>query len=209
MPIIVSPIEFHIKSRLSFSWRARMRVEAQLSGEIAFFEALEYIRLNQFMMKLERVTRTDKTGKSFEIGVSCAEDFPSVLEMYRVFSPKPASQGLPPEDPETCYNWVKNLFEIGENFLAWRGDTVIGHAASVPDPNGKSGEFVIFVDQNHRNVGIGTDLTRLALEKSRELSLDSVWLTVNVTNFIALTLYRKLGFEYCDMDQYERVMTIQ
>jgi len=161
------------------------------------------------MMKLERITRTDRTGKSFEIGGSCAGDFLSLLEMYRVFSPKPASQGLPPEDDETCQNWVKNLFETGENFLAWREDTVIGHAALVPDRNGRSGEFVVFVDQNHRNVGIGTELTRLALEKSRELSLDSVWLTVNVTNFIALKLYKKLGFEYRDMDKYERVMSIR
>ena len=161
------------------------------------------------MMKIKAITRTDKTGKSFQIGISCAKDFPSVLEMYRVFSPKPASQGLPPEDVETCHHWLRNLFEIGENFLAWRGSAVIGHAALVPDPNGKSGEFVVFVDQNHRNVGIGTELTWLALEKSRELGLNSVWLTVNVTNFIALKLYRKLGFEYCDMDKYERVMSIK
>jgi RimJ/RimL family protein N-acetyltransferase len=161
------------------------------------------------MMKPERITRTDKTGKSFEIGVSCDEDFPSVLEMYGAFSPKAASQGLPPEDAETCNNWVKNLFKIGENFLAWRGGIVIGHAASVPDPNRKSGEFVIFVDQNNRNIGIGTELTRFALEKSEALGLDSVWLTVNVTNFIAIKLYKKLGFEYSDMDKYERVMRIK
>ena len=160
-------------------------------------------------MKRERITRSDKTGKSFEIGASCAEDFPSVLEMYRLFSPKAASQGLPPEDPETCHNWVKNLFQIGENFLAWRGETVIGHAASVPDPNGKSGEFVIFVDQDNRNIGIGTELTRFALEKSGALGLNSVWLTVNVMNFIAIRLYKKLGFEYCDMDKYERVMSVK
>jgi RimJ/RimL family protein N-acetyltransferase len=181
----------------------------KISGEIAFSEAFKYIRFHPFMMKPERITRTDKTGNSFEIGVACAEDFPSVLEMYRVFSPKPASQGLPPEDPETCHNWVKNLFEIGENFIAWRGDTVVGHAASIPDPKGKSGEFVIFVDQNHRNVGIGTELTRLALEKSRERGLDSVWLTVNVTNPIAIKLYKKIGFEYADIDPYERVMGIK
>ena len=161
------------------------------------------------MMKLERITRIDKTGKSFDLGIGCAEDFLSVVEMYRCFSPKPASQGLPPEDAETCHNWVKNLFKIGENFLAWRGDNVIGHAASVPDPNGKSGEFVIFVDQNHRHVGIGTELTRLALEKCRELGLDSVWLTVNITNFIAVKLYKKLGFDYCDVDKYERVMRVK
>jgi RimJ/RimL family protein N-acetyltransferase len=160
-------------------------------------------------MKSEQIKRTDKTGKPFEMGISCVEDFPYLLEMYRNFSPKPSSQGLPPEDPETCYHWLRKLFEIGENFIAWRGDTVIGHAAVIPDVKCKSGEFVIFVDQNHRNVGIGTELTRLAMEKSRELGLDSVWLTVNITNFIALKLYKKLGFEYCDTDKYERVMTIR
>jgi len=163
----------------------------------------------RFLMKPERVNRTDKTGKPFEIGISCAEDFPSLLEMYRIFSPKPASQGLPPEDPETCHNWVKKLFEIGENLLAWSGNTVIAHAALIPDMKGKSGEFVIFVDQNHRNVGIGTELTQFTLEKSGPLGFNSVWLTVNVSNFIAIKLYRKLGFEYCDMDKYERVMSIK
>jgi hypothetical protein len=105
------------------------------------------------IMKPERIMRWDKTGKPFEIGTSCAEDFPALLEMYRIFYPKPASQGLPPEDPETCHNWVENLFEIGKNFLAWIGDTVIGHAVLVPDIKGKSGEFVIFIHQHHRNVG--------------------------------------------------------
>jgi RimJ/RimL family protein N-acetyltransferase len=162
-----------------------------------------------FIMEPKRIKRTDKSGKPFNIGISCAEDFPSLCEMYRTFSPKPASQGLPPEDSEICQNWVKNLFQIGENVLAWRGDSIIGHAALIPDVKGKSGEFVIFVDQNHRNLGIGTELTRFTLEKFKQLGFDSVWLTVNVTNFIAVKLYRKLGFEYCDMDSYERVMSIK
>jgi RimJ/RimL family protein N-acetyltransferase len=162
----------------------------------------------QFFMKPERIGRTDKSGCSFDIGISCPEDLPSLLEMYRLFSPKRASQGLPPEDPETCHHWVKTLFEIGENLLAWRGDSVIGHAALVPDRKGRSVEFVIFVDQNHRNLGIGTELTRLALEKSRNLGFDSVWLTVNVLNAIAIRLYKKFDFEYCDMDQSERVMRV-
>ena len=161
------------------------------------------------LMESKRATRIDKSGKPFEIGMSCAEDFSSLCEMYRMFSPKPASQGLPPEDPEICHSWVKKLLEIGENLLAWRGDSVIGHAALIPDREGRSGEFVIFVDQDHRNLGVGTELTRLTLEKSRQLGLDSVWLTVSITNFIAIKLYRKLGFEYCDRDSYERVMSIK
>jgi len=161
------------------------------------------------MMKPERITRTDKTGKPFDVVIGCSEDLPSLLEMYRTFSPRPASQGLPPQDPETCHNWVKNLFDIGENIFAWRGDSVIGHAALVPDVSGKSGEFVIFVDKNNRNLGIGTHLTRFTLESYRQLGFDTIWLTVNVSNALAVKLYRKIGFQYCDMDGYERTMIIQ
>ena len=160
-------------------------------------------------MRPERIARTDKSGKPYEIGIGCADDFQSLLEMYRTFSPKPASQGLPPEDPETCHNWVKTLFEMGENLLAWRGGSVIGHVTLMPDRKGNSGELVIFVDQNHRGLGIGTELTRLTLEKFRQLGFDSVWLTVSVLNFVAIKLYRKLGFEYCDADNCERVMRIE
>jgi len=160
-------------------------------------------------MKPKRLRSTDKSGKPFEIGIGCAEDLPSLMEMYRIFSPKPASQGLPPEDPETCHTWVKKLFEIGENFLVWRGNGVIGHAALVPDLKGKSGEFVIFVDQNQRNLGIGTELTWFSLETARRLGFDSVWLTVDLSNFAAIKLYRRIGFHYCDMDTYERMMRIK
>jgi len=160
-------------------------------------------------MRPERITKTDKSEKPFEIGMSCAEDFPSLMGMYRTFSPKPASQGLPPEDPETCQNWLKTLFRIGLNALAWRCDSVIGHVALIPDVKGKSGELVIFVDQNHRNLGIGTELARFALEKFGDLDFELVWLTVRVSNFIAIKLYRKVGFEFCDMDSYERVMAIK
>ena len=160
-------------------------------------------------MKSERIVKIDKSGRPFEVGISRPEDLPYLLEMYRLFSPRPASQGLPPQDPEICNDWVKKLFEIGENLLAWREDRVIGHAALVPDMKGGSVEFVIFVDQNHRNLGIGTELTRFALEESRQLAFDSIWLTVNVSNAIAIRLYKKFDFEYCDMDQSERMMSVR
>ena len=160
-------------------------------------------------MSPECITRTDKFGKPFEIGISRGEHFRSLLEMYRTFSPKPAAQGLPPEDPETCQNWVKTIFEIGVNTLAWRGDGVIGHVALIPNLKGKKSELLVFVDQNHRNRGVGTELMRFSLEESGQLGFESVWLTVNVLNFIAVRLYRKLGFEFCDTENHERMMAIQ
>ena len=161
------------------------------------------------MMKPERLRRTDKFGKPFEVGIGSAEEFSLVLEMYSIFSPKPASQGLPPQNPEVCQNWLKTLFRIGMNGLAWRDDSVIGHAALIPDVKGKSGELVTFVDQDHRNRGVGTELMRFSLEESGQLGFELVWLTVSVLNFIAIRLYRKLGFEFCDKDTYERLMAIK
>jgi len=157
----------------------------------------------------KRVIKTDKSGLSFEIGLCSTEDFSAVLEMYSIFSPKPASQGLPPPNPEVCYNWVKQLFDIGMNFLAWRDDRVIGHAALVPDPNGKSGEFIIFVDQNYRNLGFATELMRLTLEEALKLAFDSIWLTVENSNLIAIKLYRNFGFQFRDEDIYERIMLLK
>jgi RimJ/RimL family protein N-acetyltransferase len=157
----------------------------------------------------ERITKTDKSGAPYEIGISCPEDFPFLLEMYRTFSPKPVSQGLPPEDPETCESWLKTLFRTGLNAFAWRGDRVVGHAALIPDVQGKSGEFTIFVDQNHRNLGIGTELAWFILKKFGDLGFEYVWLTVRVLNFAAIKLFRKVGFEFVDADSYERVMAIK
>jgi len=160
-------------------------------------------------MRVEHITKTDKSGKLFRLGIHGPEKFSSLLEMYRTFYPKPASQGLPPEDPETCENWLKTLFRIGLNALAWRGESVIGHAAMIPDIKLKSGELVVFVEQNNRNLGIGTELARFILKKFGDLDFESAWLTVRVSNFIAIKLYRKVGFEFCDMDNYERVMAIK
>ncbi len=161
------------------------------------------------MTKPERIKKTDKAGDPFEIVIGCTEDLPPLLEMYRTFIPRPASQGLPPQDSETCNQWVNNLFGIGENFLAWRGGSVIGHAALAPDVSGKSGEFVIFVDKDNRNLGIGTHLTRFTLERYGNLGFDTIWLTVNVSNALAVKLYRKIGFQFCDFDSYERTMIIR
>jgi RimJ/RimL family protein N-acetyltransferase len=156
----------------------------------------------------QRLSRTDKAGAVFQIGRCGAGDLSCLMSMYHRFSPKPASQGLPPPDLETCQRWINELIQIGENLLAWHEQEVIGHAALIPDVNRGSGEYVIFVHQDYRNRGIGTALTQAILDEARNLGFQSVWLTVAVTNFIAIRLYVKLGFQYCDMDECERTMRI-
>jgi diamine N-acetyltransferase len=173
----------------------------------ALFERCE--RLNQPMQEIrENVPRKDKTGEPYEVGL-CGEDmYRSLMRMYEVFLPRPASQGLPPANPEVCEKWVKELLSAGENVVARRGDEIVGHASLIPDTRGEAAEFVIFVHQAYRNRGIGTELTEAAIKRAKEVGFKSVWLTVSITNSLAIKLYRKLGFQYCDMDDCERIMVI-
>jgi RimJ/RimL family protein N-acetyltransferase len=161
------------------------------------------------MQCLPHIQCRDKLGHPFEVGECNLDDLSHLMDMYRVFSPKPASQGLPPPEPETCQQWAKSLIEIAINFLAWRENRVIGHAALIKDLEGDSGEFVIFVHQDFRNSGIGTELTWLTIQKAKKLGLKSIWLTVSMNNFIAIKLYRKQGFEYSDIDECERTMILK
>jgi GNAT superfamily N-acetyltransferase len=150
----------------------------------------------------------DKKGTTFRIGGCEEKDFFCLLEMYRIFSPKPASQGLPPPDPQGCLTWLRGLFEAAENFLAWRQDKVIGHAALIPDFRKRDAEFLIFVDQSFRNRGIGTALTRLAMDRAGALGLRMVWLTVETYNLRAIGLYRRVGFTFRNRDECERTMVL-
>jgi len=160
-------------------------------------------------VECRKTNLVDRSGERFEIRLCQIDDLAPMMEMYDLFSPKPASQGLPPADHDTCAGWVKELLSIGENIAAWKEERLIGHASLIPDVRGQSAEFVIFVHQDFRNLGIGTALAAATLGRGRELGFRSIWLTVAVTNFIAAKLYLKLGFRYCDMDDCERTMIIQ
>jgi hypothetical protein len=98
-----------------------------------------------------RIQCHDKRGHAYEIGKCSLDDFSCLMGMYDIFSPKPASQGLPPPQIETCRKWAQSLLEIATNLLAWQESKVIGHAALIKDVKGSSGEFVIFVHQDFRN----------------------------------------------------------
>jgi len=150
----------------------------------------------------------DKEGATFRIGGWQERDFSSLLEMYRLFSPKPASQGLPPPDAQGCLNWLRGLLEVAENFLAWKHERIIGHAALIPDFQRHDAEFLIFVDRSFRNRGVGTALTRMAMDRAKALNLQTVWLTVETYNLRAIGLYRRFGFTFRKGYECERTMVL-
>ena len=138
----------------------------------------------------------DKKGSPFEVKVYGAGDYSVLVEMYDSFSPKAKYQGMPPLKSETRGKWIEKLLDSGENLLAWREHKVIGHVVVIPDTSAEDGEFLIFVHQADRNLGVGTQLARSVLDKGKDLGLKKIWLMVGAYNFTAIRLYKKCGFEF-------------
>ena len=152
----------------------------------------------------------DKKNEPFEVKPGAEIDTPHLLEMYETFEPKGRYQGLPPLKREGCTDWLRRLFESGENHLALRDRRAIGHAVLLPDLALRDGEYLVFVHQQHRGKGVGTRLTGCSLEHARALGLAVIWLTVDASNFVAIRLYKKFRFNFCDSSGFhtERKMTL-
>ena len=156
-----------------------------------------------------RQTIQDDEACLYELDLGGWEDFEALLAMYDVFLPKKTAQGLPPEEVPARQSWIRCLIENGENFLLWKESVVVGHAALLPDFVRKDAEYIIFVNQDLRGRGLGTALTRSALQRARELGLETIWLTVDGHNYRAIGLYKKFGFGFCDDGGWERFMLLR
>lgn len=150
----------------------------------------------------------DKTGVPFDVGLCDDEHCQALLEMYYNFHPKAESQGLPPAHEEDRRRWVVDLLKVGRNIVAWSEGQIVGHCALIPDMDRRDAEYIIFVNQNFRNRGLGTVLTTVAIRTAREMELERIWLTVESYNFRAILLYRKVGFVFRDSGERERTMVL-
>jgi RimJ/RimL family protein N-acetyltransferase len=153
----------------------------------------------------------DKKGCAFEVKRYTPGDYACLERMYDRFTPKAKFQGMPPFHKAVREIWLRQLIEKGHNFLAWSDEAVIGHVVILPDFNIRDAEYLIFVSQHHRGLGVGKALTHAALERARALDLKRVWLTVDAYNFRAIRLYRKAGFRPCEGYDAatERMMVIE
>ncbi len=152
----------------------------------------------------------DKKKEPFEVRPGVESDTPELLEMYETFQPKGKYQGLPPLKREAGRDWMRRLFESGENHLAIQKHRMIGHSVLLPDLTLLDAEYLVFVHQRHRGKGVGTQLTDCSLEYARSLGLTVTWLTVDASNFVAIRLYKKFGFKFSDKSGFhtERKMIL-
>ncbi|MFN3535319.1 MAG: GNAT family N-acetyltransferase, partial [Desulfatiglandales bacterium] len=125
----------------------------------------------------------DKAGRPFFITEGDLSFLDPLLHMYFCFTPRPNIQGLPPKDQKSCETWAAGLLSKGINIIALRPDnTVIGHVSLLPSLDLRDAEYMIFVHQGHRLLGIGTQLTLQAIDKARSLGIKRLWLCVSSTN---------------------------
>ena len=152
-------------------------------------------------------TFESRVGLVIEVVEFCDNRFDELLEMYNNFEPKRAAQGLPPVGRERIVAWLRRLQKSGHNLLAlWNGN-VIGHSMLCPMERQRA-EFAIFLHQDFRNQGIGTELTQVTLNYARIKGLRNVWLSVEVNNHCAIRVYKKKGFQVSEIFGPEQEMAL-
>lgn len=136
----------------------------------------------------------DKLGTTIVVRPFEPADRDDLGELYRTFDPAHRAQGLPPRTERECERWLEYVLDDGRSIVARHDDAVVGHSFYTPatDP---VPEFAVFVDPDYHDRGIGTELTRRAVDRARAADRDALVLEVERTNRAAVRVYRKLGFE--------------
>ena len=135
--------------------------------------------------------------------------FPLLLQMYDDYKPLGSVQGLPPIDREKRHEWLQGMINNGTNLLALFEDTVIGHASLFSMPVNWA-EYFIFIYQDFQRQGIGTAISYYVIDWAHQEKLSTIWLSVERKNYIAIALYRKVGFERIGSsgDCWEMILTV-
>lgn len=133
-------------------------------------------------------------GRDLVVRAFEGDDFEALVRMYKSFEPKRVAQGIPPPDVPRIAHWLDRLSQKSEALLAWKDGTVVAHTILCPMP-ADAVEFTIFVHQDYREEGLGTVLSRHTLGWALHMGFEHAYLTTEISNFRALRLFRKLGFQ--------------
>lgn len=142
------------------------------------------------------LTRYDKDGVPFEVREYRQGDLEMLEHFYLEFDPKAGAQGLPPANELRMRRWLRSVLDGGIHLLAFRDGELIGHAMVMPTDREGIGEYAVFLRQDVRGRGAGTELNRTVVEVARAAGLTGMWLTVEPSNRPAIRSYEKAGFDF-------------
>lgn len=140
--------------------------------------------------------RIDRHGRPYEIRQLQPTDVVDLEQFYDEFEPKRAAQGLPPEGIDRIRRWLRSVIGTGLHLVAVADDVLVGHAFVVPTSRPGIGEYAVFLRQDLRGRGIGTELNRTAVEEARRSGWSGLWLSVQPRNRPAIRSYEKAGFRF-------------
>ena len=146
-------------------------------------------------MLLAPRTYFDREGSPFIIRPLRAEDERLLRPFYDEFEPKRRAHGLPPEKPERIDSWLRTILPSGVHLVVVQ-DGLIGHAFVTPTDREGVCEYAVFLHQDYRGKGLGTQLNFAMIEAARLAGVEKLWLTVEPRNKAALRSYLKVGFNY-------------
>lgn len=92
------------------------------------------------------------------------------------------------------YEFLKYMKEK-EIFVAKHRNQVVGCVYTLKHLGGSGWLGGLFVDPNHRQKGIGTNLVKCCLEYLKEKKCTDVFLFTDQNNIAAVNLFKKLGFD--------------
>lgn len=138
----------------------------------------------------------DKRGRVFTVRPLRPEDRPLLEAFYADFEPKRAAQGLPPEGPQRVARWLDAVLVSGTHLGVEMEGRLVGHAFLMPTEREGVSEYAIFLHQDVRGKGVGTEVNRRSAEVARTLRVDRLWLSVEPHNRPAVRSYEKAGFRY-------------
>lgn len=150
----------------------------------------------------------DRLGLDVEMREYRIEDHPAIRTMYDDFEPKGLAMGLPPPDDGVRKRWVDDVVTAFYNFIALREQKIIGHAAIDVVRTKASLEYLIFLHQDFRGRGIGTEFSLTVKKICKKLGCRQVWVTVSSANTRAINMFKTVGFKFRGPIGVEREMEL-
>lgn len=141
----------------------------------------------------------DKEGERVEIVPCLPSHEDQVVRMYRNYPTEHRSHGLPPVLSDRLEAWLASLRDKGQMFVALLEDEVVGHAAYTPT-TAEYPDFVVFVDPEYQNRGVGTALAYHVVQHIAAMGFEGAVSYVDHDNESATHVYETIGFEEVDRD---------
>ena len=151
----------------------------------------------------------DKLGIAITIRAYQDKDYKSLIDMYDKFEPKRIAMGLPHSDKKLRDNWINCILKSFFNTIAIHQNKIIGHSAIDIFRNKSSPEYMIFLDQDFRNRGIGTSQTMIIKKICEEFGCKQIWVAITCHSMLGIKLFKKLGFKFTGKIGPEREMVLK